>query len=438
MKKFYVLLLISLLTFSPILAFATEPTADNTNNVTNESSSTISEVVTPAVDAPEQPVPATEDSTNSNINSDTPSNIDGDELNESTIPGINSTELDGLSDIKNDSSTDDINVDALSEDGSENDNLESAHEHTFVYTSNNDGTHTITCSGQIESDSETLDCDYNEVEECSFDENGICIYCGYEKEKEDVPFEPSISVSITNQTCTIGKSNPVIRLDISQSDFDIAYAQICFANYSKNNYINVGLAQGKYLNPVSGEFEYTSNNGWYACPNLTDDLASGSYCVRSIFVRSTEGDTVHYSIESDTLSESFQAIKLDVKHDVPNLIPILDGKEPAPTEPEEPITDEPINDRPSDEKPDIEEPIVQEPVTEDTVVEEPVKEEPVKEEPVVEKPVVEESKPEENKDNNKDKEQKEDTSSDNKDEKEESNDGLSDFFKFLRKLFGWG
>ena len=438
MKKFYVLLLISLLTFSPILAFATEPTVDNTNNDTNESSSTISEVVTPAVDTPEQPVPATEDSTNSNINSGTPSNIDGDELNESTIPGINSTELDGLSDIKNDSSTDDINVNALSEDGSENDNLESAHEHTFVYTSNNDGTHTITCSGQIESDSETIDCDYNEIEECSFDENGICIYCGYEKVKEDIPFEPSILVSITNQTCTIGKSYPVIRLDISQPDFDIAYAQICFANYSKNNYINVGLAQGKYLNPVSGEFEYTSNNGWYACPNLTDDLASGSYCVRSIFVRSTEGDMVHYSIESDTLSESFQSVALELKSDVPNLIPILDDDESTPIDSNKPLPEEPM---PKDE-PIVEEPVIEEPVKEEPVTEEPVTEEPVTEEAYNENPNIDQPSTPNNssstEENNTVEKSKNESNNKNEENDPETNDMLSNFFKFLRKFFGWG
>lgn len=46
-------------------------------------------------------------------------------------------------------------------------------EHDWTYTSNEDGTHTKTCS----------ECEDEVTEDCSF-EDGKCIYCGFEKEEE--------------------------------------------------------------------------------------------------------------------------------------------------------------------------------------------------------------------------------------------------------------
>lgn len=56
----------------------------------------------------------------------------------------------------------------------EEDKEEEDCEHEWVYTSNGDGTHVKKCSK----------CDEESTEECTFDEDGKCIYCGYEKEEE--------------------------------------------------------------------------------------------------------------------------------------------------------------------------------------------------------------------------------------------------------------
>lgn len=50
--------------------------------------------------------------------------------------------------------------------------IEKECEHELVYTSNKDGTHTVTCSK----------CDMDEyTESCVFDEEGVCIYCGWKR-----------------------------------------------------------------------------------------------------------------------------------------------------------------------------------------------------------------------------------------------------------------
>lgn len=47
-------------------------------------------------------------------------------------------------------------------------------EHEWKYTSNGDGTHVKKCAK----------CDEESIEDCTFDENGKCIHCGYQKEEE--------------------------------------------------------------------------------------------------------------------------------------------------------------------------------------------------------------------------------------------------------------
>ncbi|MCR5586704.1 MAG: hypothetical protein K6F77_04150, partial [Lachnospiraceae bacterium] len=194
---------------------------------------------------------------------------------------------------------------------------EEEHEHELEYISNGDGTHTVHCIGHIHTTNEDgeeveTECDYEEIEACTFDEEGKCIYCGYTKEEEEKEFNPSISFSITNQTCTIGVDNPVISLNISQEDYSIAYAQVCFANYDNDKYINVGLTQGKYFDHKNSTFVSTSDSNWYASPNITSNYAEGDYNLRSIYIRSTTGESIHYSLEADTLNDTYKnaSIKL--------------------------------------------------------------------------------------------------------------------------------
>jgi len=52
-------------------------------------------------------------------------------------------------------------------------------EHEWMYTPNNDGTHTTTCAK----------CGEESTAACEFDENGKCTICGYEKEKEKCEHE---------------------------------------------------------------------------------------------------------------------------------------------------------------------------------------------------------------------------------------------------------
>ncbi|MBR1623455.1 MAG: family 43 glycosylhydrolase, partial [Pseudobutyrivibrio sp.] len=55
---------------------------------------------------------------------------------------------------------------------------DTTHEHSYVYISNGDGTHTVTCKDE--------DCDYEETEACiDEDEDVICDLCGGELEKEE-------------------------------------------------------------------------------------------------------------------------------------------------------------------------------------------------------------------------------------------------------------
>lgn len=56
---------------------------------------------------------------------------------------------------------------------------EPVHEHTYVYTSQGDGTHKISCSECGETE---------KTEPCSFDENYVCTACGFKHEHEFVDF----------------------------------------------------------------------------------------------------------------------------------------------------------------------------------------------------------------------------------------------------------
>ena len=408
MKKNYAILIVFILALNPILASATASDADENPQPTlvNESENepqpnTIPQEPEPSIDNP-VPTPASDDvdvpeiptdhpETNPPISDDEPKvDLPDSEVEKDNKEESEDKETEESSDEKAD--TDEDNAENEDEEDTEEteEDDENEHVHSFTYTSNKDGTHTVKCTEMIETtddDGEVTEteCTYEEIEECLYNEEGICIYCDYEKPDEEVEFEPTINISINNQSCVIGKVNPVICVDISQDDFDVEYAQICFANYEKNKFINVGLAHGKYLNRKTDEYVYTDDSCWYSSPNITDLYEEGAYTVRSIYARCTNSDYIHYSIESDSLPDEFKNIAI-------NLVPDTgDYEEEAVTKSDtdsfnfvpDPTVEEHINHNPS-----IEDPPETAKPNEDSIIENPTSEERTSAEPIDETPVV--------------------------------------------------
>lgn len=445
MKKLYVLLLITLLTFNPILVFATETTGENINNATNESNSNTSEVMIPAVDNPEQSSPTPEGSTNdNNIVPDTPSTAEGQTGNLTELPSEKTTGIEDLPTNDNNPSIDDSNGISTAEDGTDDtvEDLQGEHKHTFVYTSNDDGTHTITCSNQIEGDDEKIDCEYNEIEKCTFDEDNKCIYCGYIKPDEVEDFSPSISFSISNQTCVIGESSPIICVSLTQDEYDIAYAQVCFAYYGQKKFINIGLAHGKYFDPYLDEYIYTSDNNWYARPLITSDYVEGDYSLRSIYVRASNGESIHYSIESDSLPDSYKNISISLVESPPIVEETISDDSPIVEDPiitgdekSDEITDNTGENNPSTNNDSSESNAPSAPSTPgDDNTDIPSEDTGRNNEHASPEPSQNDNK---NNNDNNNSNNSNNNSNGNTGTQEDEN-GLGDFFKFLKKLFGWG
>ena len=376
MKKLNAALIITIIAFNPILAFATgneeiddPPALDNIElsqpaEVPTEPSVTPDEIAGSPTDPNAQPQAATPEppsvpdkSTEDKLeNEPTPNNNNTDDLiNAPTLnEGDNGdpynapvveNELDDTSTLKSEKEVEAASKDD-SKDKSPDDKTIIEHEHEFTYEYLGDGTHIKKCtilldntatnesadsssenpteeggSEDVNIDTENntepaaTHCDFEIIEPCTYNEEGFCLYCKAEKPKEKQEFNPSISFSISNQSFTTGGPNPVISVSISQEDYDIAYAQVCFANYGANKYVNVGLAQGKYFDFQSEEFVNTSNDCWCASCDITSDYASGNYSLRSIYVRSTTGESIHYSIESDSLPEEYQNIDISLNMD---------------------------------------------------------------------------------------------------------------------------
>ncbi len=427
MKKYYATIIIIILALNPVLAFATdidtnepqptqqvtepEPAAQpqpDTTPAPTTPENPVLEPTTPTPTNPENPVlePTTPTPTNPEPTLPEPTNP------EPTLPEPTNTEpkdkitedpkepVDNKDTDKDKPKTKGESDDEDSEESEEDeyeedddkDNEEDTpkvHEHVFTYTSNKDGTHTVKCTEMIETtddDGEVTEteCAYEEIEECLYNEEGICIYCDYEKPDEEVEFEPTINISINNQSCVIGKVNPVICVDISQDDFDVEYAQICFANYEKNKFINVGLAHGKYLNRKTDEYVYTDDSCWYSSPNITDLYEEGAYTVRSIYARCTNSDYIHYSIESDSLPDEFKNIAI-------NLVPDTgDYEDEAVTKSDTDsfnfVPDSTVEDH-INHNPSIEDPPETAKPNADSIIENPTSEERTSAEPIDETPV---------------------------------------------------
>lgn len=379
MKKLNAALIITIMAFNPILAFATgneeiddPPALDNIElnqpaEVPTEPSVTPDEIAGSPTDSNAQPQATTPEppsvpdkSTEDKLeNEPTPDNNNTDDLiNAPTLnegdngdlynaPAVEN-ELDDTSTLKSEKEVEATSKDD-NKDKSPDDKTIIEHEHEFTYEYLGDGTHIKKCTKLLdntatnesadsssenpteEGGSEDVNvdtenntepaathCDFEIIEPCTYNEEGFCLYCKAEKPKEKEEFNPSISFSISNQTFTTGGPNPVISVSISQEDYDIAYAQVCFANYGANKYINVGLAQGKYFDFQSEEFVDTSNDCWCASCDITSDYASGNYSLRSIYVRSTTGESIHYSIESDSLPDEYQNIDISLNIEEPS------------------------------------------------------------------------------------------------------------------------
>ncbi len=369
MKRYFSILLITVLIFNPILVCAAESPAEPTTSESGlESSNSVEDtsVVETHSEPTTQPDTAGFDNNAADISNDVPDtsfpNTDNSTTSFDNTESLTNTNPESTPDEDaghvEDNEADEESSDEASEEQTEDSLEEPAeiteeHEHNFTYICNYDGTHTIKCTGhihEINDDGKDVekDCDYEETEPCTFDENGMCIYCGYTQELEQ-EFNPTISFSISNSSCEIGKSNPVICAYINDDNFDIAYAQVCFANYSNNDFINVGLAQGKYFNHLTEEFVFTSDDGWYACPNIDEEYTEGHYTIRSIYVRSTTGESIHYSLESGTLEEQYMNTSVDLyeSDDSPfaKILNSLSDNTPNNTEPEEvPVEEPPVGE----------------------------------------------------------------------------------------------
>ncbi len=353
MKRFLSIFLITILSLSSIYVYASETSTDLSNNEELVSSSSSSESSEPSEpNEPSEPsepsepaesqvpsedkptgnpdsiAPVSEPSLDINPSLTTNNNVIQNETvaDDSNIDNSNTLAPTASSDNTTADSTSDITseeTDIVSDDDTspdtkdENDDTstEPEHEHNFSYISNGDGTHTIICTNKIhiknaDGETEEIDCDYEKIEACEFDDDNVCIYCKYKKPEEEpieeITFAPSIDISIINQSCIIGKNNPLICLNAYQDDYDITHAQVCFANYSTNNYINVCLAHGKYYDFYENTFVYKSDNSWYANPDITNSYSPGTYHLRSIYIRSSNNEYIHYSLESNNLPESLK------------------------------------------------------------------------------------------------------------------------------------
>ncbi|SFH96178.1 hypothetical protein SAMN04487830_11465 [Pseudobutyrivibrio sp. OR37] len=450
MKKHYAILIVFILALNPILASATASDADENpqpaqvNNSENAPITQSNDVPTEPEPVIDNPIPAPENNNNDvpeipkvdNV-SDTPNPKDEPKVELPDESDVEKDVKDDSEDKENDEQTD--VKDAAEDDKAEEDDAsiteeseeddQNVHVHTFKYTGNKDGTHTVTCTEMIEPDEDSEDeaateCTYEEIEPCEYGEDDICIFCGDKKPDEEEEFAPSISFSISNQSFSLGGPNPVISVNISQDDYDIEYAQVCFANYGENKFINVGLAQGKYFDFITDEFVYTSNDCWCASPDITTDYSSGTYSLRSIYVRSTTGESIHYSIESDSLPEEYQNIDIslnmdavqsdfsniidkplidipafyddseddetmDIPESVPEVIPDI-----SEDEPQNDIEDYPIPSEPS--SPETHEETNAEPIQEENIEDESEK---LIEEPLLEEPAITKANDNENNDN---------------------------------------
>ena len=320
MKKIYVLLLVTVLSLNPVFAFASDTNSDDLNASNNDLTKENDINLDNQTDSLQSIL---KPSSNNNIDSsDNYMQNDGDSDKKDTEDSNKELEISEPNDnvdsniasdddLSNDNDTDSTEDEIIDED-------EKVHEHTFIYKSIGNGFHTVTCSAPvytiITDDNgdeliEEKECDFEENEACTF-EDGICIYCGYAEEK--AKFAPDYSYEILNQSCVIGETNPLLCLNLEQEDYEIDYVQVCFANYDKNSYINTALAQGKYYNPSTDEFVYKSNNTWYACPNISLNVESGEYSLRSVYIRTTTDEYIHLSVESGTLPDYLKDIKLSV------------------------------------------------------------------------------------------------------------------------------
>ncbi len=310
MKKGFVILMIAVLSITPLYASATEEDSK--------------------IDSTEVEVLDTDGESSSEVPAASSKSVDDDV--DIPVEDTSSEEESG-STVDEDLSLDEAEIEGeIPEDDKtpeDEEKEEKEHEHEYTYLSNGDGTHTVKCTEKVysEEEGEEVECDYDVTEECTYDENEICIYCGEKKPAEN--FDPSISVSISNKSCVIGEKNPIISVALSDEKADVEYAQICFANYPENSFINIGLSQGKYYDPEDDNITYKENDNWYGCPDISSEIATGEYAIRSIYIRSVEGESVHYSLESGTLPEDLQDISIN----------ILDAKsvEVEPEEVKEPI-----------------------------------------------------------------------------------------------------
>lgn len=92
----------------------------------------------------------------------------GDDLNQDG----DGLEGDGLDGELDDELEDELDGDKLEDEELEEEDAEEECEHELVYTSNEDGSHTVTCAL----------CDMEEYSEtCEYDDDGICVKCGYKR-----------------------------------------------------------------------------------------------------------------------------------------------------------------------------------------------------------------------------------------------------------------
>lgn len=423
MKKHYAFLIIFILALNPILASATVSDADE-NPQPAQVNISENELVTQPNDVPpepepviDNPIPASENNNNDvpeipkdNKVSDTPNPEDEPKVELPDEPDVEKDLKDDSEDKENDEQTDvkdDAEDDKTEEDDdsiteeSEEDEPK-VHVHAFKYTGNKDGTHTVTCTEMIKpsedsEDEASTECTYEEIEACEYDENDICIYCLDKKPEEE--FNPSIYISIINRSCVIGILNPVICVNISQDDFDVEYVQICFANYEKQKFINVGLAHGKYLNRKTEEYVYTNDSCWYSSPSITDSYEEGTYTIRSIYARCTNSDYIHYSIESSSLPDELKNISIELLENTgqpedetedkteTNTFNFIEDSTVEAHINHNPAIENPPETTNSDEDSIIDNPTHEERTSAGTITDTPITEHPVAEKPVVEQHV---------------------------------------------------
>ena len=157
---------------------------------------------------------------------------------------------------------------------------ESEEETSYSYKSNGDGTH-------VKSWTDEEGTEHSEEEACEFDENGVCLHCGYEKEEDATDEEYRLSGAFT-----IECSGYSITAEVPEGAYDekvkLAVAEVELSDEEKS-LVDDELSQGIAISYVTFDIGFVNKKGDKLEPK----------------------DSVHISISSPKIIEDSEIIHID-------------------------------------------------------------------------------------------------------------------------------